>query len=230
MDQLARDVRLHDDATFQSYHAGPNIQCVELLRCMRSDVGQHVHLWGGAQTGKTHLLQAACHARTQSGARCVYIPMKELREHDAAILDDLSQLSLVCVDDIDLIAGARHWELAFCQLINGARDASQSILLASRQNPRHLRTVLPDFASRLLWGMVFYLQTLNDEAKVAALHARAAQRGLHLADDAGRYLLAKYPRDLFTLFANLDKLDQASLSAQRRITVPFIKSVLDMDA
>ena len=40
-----------------------------------------------------------------------------------------------------------------------------------------------------------------------------------------RYILARYPRDLDSLFALLDKLDVASLAEQRRLTIPFLRSL-----
>ena len=56
---------------------------------------------------------------------------------------------------------------------------------------------------------------------------RAQERGFELPDETGRYLMSRYPRDLSSLFAVLDRLDQASLQAQRRLTVPFVKQVLE---
>jgi DnaA family protein len=47
-----------------------------------------------------------------------------------------------------------------------------------------------------------------------------------MTDQVANYLLTHYPRDLFELFNRLDDLDKAAMAQQRRLTVPFIKSVL----
>ncbi|MGW8310551.1 MAG: HdaA/DnaA family protein, partial [Thiogranum sp.] len=57
---------------------------------------------------------------------------------------------------------------------------------------------------------------------------RAEQRGFELPEDTGRYLLRRLPRDLPALMKLLERLDTASLAAQRKLTVPFVKSVLEL--
>ena len=60
-----------------------------------------------------------------------------------------------------------------------------------------------------------------------ALQRRAAARGLELADDAAAYLVHRLPRDMHSLFGVLDELDHASLVAQRRLTIPFLREALE---
>jgi DnaA family protein len=71
------------------------------------------------------------------------------------------------------------------------------------------------------------LKPLAEHDVIAALRCRAQARGLQLPEETAQYLLRSFPRDLPTLFALLDTLDTASLIEQRRLTVPFAKSVLD---
>ena len=89
--------------------------------------------------------------------------------------------------------------------------------------------ILPDLRSRLGWGPVFHLRELDDEDKIKAMQKRADQSGLEMADNVANYLLTHYPRDLFDLFERLDHLDRASMAMQRRLTIPFVKSVLEAD-
>jgi DnaA family protein len=81
-------------------------------------------------------------------------------------------------------------------------------------------------SSRLLWGPIFQLKRLSDNDKIKALQTHAARRGMVLRDEAARYLLNHFPRNLKQLIGILDRLDRVSLAAQRRITIPFIKLVL----
>jgi DnaA-homolog protein len=111
-------------------------------------------------------------------------------------------------------------------LINTVRDADHCLVLASRANPASIAVKLKDLQSRLTWGPVFHLRSLDDAAKFALLKVRAKSSGLELKDDAARYLLNNCRRDVGSLLSALKRLDAASLAAQRRVTIPFIKSVL----
>jgi len=73
----------------------------------------------------------------------------------------------------------------------------------------------------------FHLQALDDAQRVAALQLRARHRGLDLPDESVRYLLTRSKRDMRSLYELLDKLDLEALRAQRRLTIPFVKSVLE---
>jgi DnaA family protein len=51
-------------------------------------------------------------------------------------------------------------------------------------------------------------------------------RGLDLPVETANYLLTRRKRDMASLYALLDRLDLESLNAQRRLTIPFVKTVL----
>ena len=70
------------------------------------------------------------------------------------------------------------------------------------------------------------LRGLDDQGKAEALRLQARQRGMDMPEEVAGYLLRRSPRDMTALFALLDMLDQASLAAQRKLTVPFVKEVL----
>jgi DnaA family protein len=76
------------------------------------------------------------------------------------------------------------------------------------------------------WGPVYHLRPLDEKAKLRALQERASARGLELSDEAASYLLQHARRDMRSLLGVLDRLDRASLAAHRRLTVPFIRQVL----
>ena len=100
------------------------------------------------------------------------------------------------------------------------------MIAASRGAPSGLDFALEDLRSRLAAGGVFHLRELDDADAAAVLGLRAAHRGLDLPDEVARYLLARVPRDMASLCDWLDRLDAASLAAQRRLTVPFVREVL----
>ncbi len=229
--QMALNVRLRPEATFATFFKGPNAEAVNSLAALAAHTSERIaetqmYLWGACATGKSHLLQAICHEFSSRGMNSVYLPLRMFGDDDVAVLNDLGGLALVCVDDLDVIVDKPQWEMGLFNLINDSRLAGHALVLTSQQNPSYLQTKFPDLASRLVWGPVFRLKALDDKGKLVALRSHAKHRGLELSDEVGRYLLKNLPRDLLTLLEVLDRLDELSLAAQRRLTVPFIKSVL----
>jgi DnaA family protein len=86
--------------------------------------------------------------------------------------------------------------------------------------------VLPDLSSRFAASAVFQLRALDECEQREALRLRAHLRGFELPEETARYMQRRFPRDMRTLYNLLDTLDAAALVAQRRLTVPFIRSVL----
>ena len=135
---------------------------------------------------------------------------------------------LVCLDDVDALAGERRWEEALFHLYNRIRERGACLVVSCASAPARLQLSLPDLGSRLSWGLVYQLRALDDDQRLLALQLRARQRGCDMPDETGRYLLRRLPRDMPALFDLLDRLDDASLVAQRKLTVPFVKSVLGL--
>lgn len=226
--QLPLGVRLRAGATFANYHPGPNREALTLVRqAVAADDEQCLYLWGGAGTGKTHLLQAACHVIAARAAPVAYLPFADAADFTPAMLDGLEQLPWVVLDDLDRIAGDAAWETALFHLYNRVREAGGRLLMAARGNPATLALNLPDLRSRLAWGLVLQLHELNDDDKAAALRMQARQRGMDMPVEVAVFLLRRCRREMHALFQLLELLDHASLAAQRKLTVPFVKSVLD---
>jgi DnaA family protein len=224
--QLPLGVRLRDASRFENFLAGPNGEAVHAaVRLAAADSPSVAWLWGPRGSGRSHLLQAACAA---AGAKpSAYLPMAELAAMDPGVFSGLEALRIVAIDDVDAIAGRAEWERALFNLYNAATEHGASLLFSAAAPPANIAWGLGDLASRLSAATVFHLRPLGDEDLTAALKRRAALRGLELPYDSAEFLLKRYPRDMHTLCAVLDTLDEASLIAQRRLTVPFLKQVLE---
>ncbi|WP_394132765.1 DnaA inactivator Hda [Shewanella maritima] len=227
--QLSLPVYLPDDETFDSYYpASGNDELIKTLQnSAQQSIDNSLYLFGPEKSGRTHLLHAACAQANDSDRRALYIPLGIHASISTALFDDLESMQLICIDDVDAIAGHPVWEEALFHLYNriAEQDDCQLIVSASA-SPQEADFVLPDLVSRMQWGLIYQLQPMEDHEKLAALQRRAAMRGLQLPDDVGRFLLTRMARDLRTLFDVLDKLDKASMVHQRKLTIPFIKEML----
>jgi DnaA-homolog protein len=224
--QLPLGVRIPDRALFASFLAGDNAHAVAHLRTLAEGAAAGTAwLCGPPGAGKSHLLQAACvlaHERMSSA----YFPLRELAPLGAGALEGLSGLDCLCLDDIDAVSGDPTWERELFGLHRGLEERGGRLIVAARAPPALTHWSLPDLGSRLAAAAVFNLRTLDEAQQRRALQLRAELRGLELPQDTARWLQRRFPRDMRTLYELLDTLDEAALAARRRLTVPFIRSVL----
>ena len=230
--QLSLGMRLRDDATFVNYYPGANAVTLGYVEhaCEVEDQWMDgvLYIWGASGVGRSHLLQAACLRVEERGGRALYLPLADLAEHGPQLLDNVEFCDLVCLDDIQAVLGQAHWEEALFHAFNRMRDAGKQLLIAADASPRKLPIKLADLQSRLSLALVFQLHELSDDDKLRALQLRASRRGLQLPDDVGRFLLARSVRSMTVLFDTLEQLDTASLQAQRKLTIPFLKEALGL--
>lgn len=226
-DQLPLGVTLRHRRSFSNFVPGPNAGAVAVLKDLL-DAGQGgvVYLWGAPGTGKTHLLEACCGDASFGDGRVAYLPLGD-RRLDPAMLHGLGDIGLLCIDDVDCVAGDRAWEEALFHLYNQAELASSPLVMTAGVAPRQPPWTLADLASRLAAGVVWRLRALDDTARRQALQVHAAERGFTLGDEVASYVMKHLRRDMGSLFAFLDRLDHSSLAAQRRVTVPFVKTLLE---
>lgn len=225
MTQLALPLQLADHAVFASFLPHGNETLVATLQNLANGSQENgCWLWGGHATGKTHLLQAVC---DNAGDRSAYIPLSLFKDASADILDGLASREFICIDDVDCVVGDEEWEAALFDLCNQVFDVGGKLVVAARSSPRECAIVLADLASRFSRLPVFQIRPLGDDALVAALQLRSQHRGLELPDVCARYLLRRSRRDMASLYELLDQLDFAALRAKRRLTIPFIRSVLE---
>lgn len=225
--QLPLGLRLPATSRFDNFVAGPNREAAAAVEQLAQGAAAGMlFLAGAAGLGKTHLLQAACRAVESAGGSSAYVPLSTLAAFDPAALEGLEHYALLAIDDIQSIAGNPAWEEALFHLYNRQREAGGRLIGAATATPEQLGLRLPDLRSRLAWGVLYALQPIDDAARLRVLALRARESGLDLPDETAQFLLRRYPRDLPVLLGLLERLDQAALASQRRLTVPFVRDVL----
>jgi DnaA family protein len=249
--QLPLALRWPAQQRFDSYVPGGNGVAVALLRdAAASAQAPWVFVAGAAGCGKSHLLIAACAQADAAGRSAQYLPLRRLRADAeaaarspggdqsassaartdlAGALRALGSGDLLAFDDIDAIAGDAAAEHALFDLYNRSKVDKSTMLFSAAAPPGQIRIGLPDLVSRLSACAQAALRPLSDDDRRVALRQRAQTRGLTLDDGVLDWLFAHTQRDLGSLTALLDRLDRESLAAQRRITVPFLRQVLEAE-
>ena len=210
---------------FDNYLANGNEETLDSLLKLLEAVGSTapLYLWGSPGCGKSHLLLAACQQMSQQTRSAIYLSLSDIERLSPLMLGELQQYELVCIDDIQNICADEAWEEALFHLYNAISQQQHKLLIAANSSPGDLPAELPDLASRLLWGASYHLQQLDDAGKQELLIQMADEKGMQLSDNASRYLINRYSRDINKLTKLIDKLDHDSLSRQQKLTIPFLR-------
>lgn len=222
--QLTLSLDTAPAVSFDSFHVDANnlITRDALEAFVRGELNDvQIYLWGETGTGKTHLLTAACDAFTRQGYRIAYFPGEMINIPGS--LEGMEHVDLLCIDDLQRIDHASEVDLF--HFINRCRSAGTQLVIAADRCAEDLGLQLCDLHTRLDWGLVFQLKTLSDEGLRDAFRKEIEQRSLKASDEVIGYVLKRFPRKMNILKQVVDTLDEVSLLEQRRITVPFIKSI-----
>ncbi|WP_182212771.1 DnaA regulatory inactivator Hda [Stenotrophomonas acidaminiphila] len=225
--QLPLALRYPPDQRLESFIGAPDGALAQLRAAATGGSRDWVYLVGPAGSGKTHLALAVCAAAEQAGRGSAYLPLQAAAGRLGDALEAREGRDVVALDGLDAIAGQRGDEVALFDFHNRARAAGVTLLYTASAAPDALGLVLPDLRSRLSQCGRIMLDALDDDGRGAVLRERAIRRGLALDQAAIDWLLTRTGRDLGGLVVLLDRLDRESLAAKRRVTVPFLRKVLD---
>lgn len=221
MKQLLLDIQPASPPTLENFVAGANVELLQTLRNLQQrDYSQRsLTLWGEAGSGKTHLLRAVVANAKQHGLTAAYL--------DAPEADQMLQqgLDLIALDNVQRLGETA--QIALFNLFNQFREQGKILLVTSSVAPAQL-AVRDDLKTRLAWGLVYQVASLTDAEKIQALKSHAFERGMQLPEDVAEYCLRHLRRDLPTLMATLDALDQWSLTTKKPVTLALVRELVQM--
>lgn len=168
--------------------------------------------------GKTHLARVWAGL---SGARV--IEARDLTKADVPALI----ATPVAVENCEEIAGNPAGEQALFHLHNLARAEGQSLLLTAHRPPTFWPLTLPDLASRLQATPLVEIDLPDDALLLAVLTKLFQDRQIVPPPDLVPFLVRRIDRSFAAARAVVEQLDTAALAAQKPLTRPFARNVLD---
>lgn len=227
-EQIPLQFHQFEPLSLAQFIVGKNFDAIcSIKSCIDTTTSKPLYLWGKTATGKSHLLQAACEYAANKGLKVAYVPLEIVIHHPVATLEGLEQQDLICIDGLELIRDQEQWQTALFHLYNRILEQSHTLIISSCESPLSIDIALADLKSRLSWGQSIHLEELGDDQKRELLQQRAEQRAFQLTDDVADFLLTRVDRNIKHLLAILDKIDRHSLAQQRKITIPFVKTILE---
>jgi DnaA-homolog protein len=214
--QLALAVHLPQTADFDNFVHRQDDAAVAALHA-----GDSAYLFGPAATGKTHLLMAA--VRRHDGA---YLPLSEALALGAESLAGLDNVPALALDELERLTADPALWMALLRLLDQRLRQQRRTWMAARLPPEQLPALPADLRTRLSQWPRYGLSPLDDFGQRRLLTEAAHRRGLSLPDDVLNWWLRHLPRDAGSLLDTLTQLDRAALREQRRLTLPFVQSVV----
>ena len=216
---------------FASFVAGANAAGIAMLReAARGEGIERVFLAGVRGSGKSHLLIAVCAEAAAAGHSAQYLDLSRLGAEPAESIRRFAGNDLLAIDNVDSISGIVAAEHALFDLYNRCRADATTMVFAASEPPTALALNLPDLVSRLSACTQWQIRPLDEVVRRRIVHDLASARGLELDDAVLDWLFTRRARDLGTLVGLLDRIDQAALAAQRRVTVPFLRHLFPNSA
>lgn len=229
--QLPLPFGLDPEYTFERFLTGPNLEAIMLLKAAAQGSGpMPLFIHGPSGSGKTHLLQACCMAAGDLGQRAMSLPLNWMRNQGPLAIEGLEEFDCLCLDDLDCVTGESEWEQALFLLFNALKDRGAQLVIAAQSPPGQLPFVLEDLRSRLASGPIVALKPLSEQESIQALIGHASAVGLDMNEAVAHYLVRRVHRDLGNLLRHLDQLDRASMAAARKLTIPFVRSIIDPES
>lgn len=226
MRQLPLGIRIPDRAVFATFLPARDAQVVQHLKALaQGRTAGMAWISGAPGSGKSHLLQAACVLASES-LRAGYLPLRDLASFGSRTLEGLGELDCLCLDDIDAVCADPDWARALFGVHRELEERGGALIASAGLPPALARWTLQDLGSRWAASAVFQLKGLEDSEVLEALKLRAGARGIELPEGTARWLQRRFPRDMRSLYDLLDELDVEALVERRRLTVPFIRTVL----
>lgn len=212
--------------SWDNFYIGRNQELVNTLHAQPRATQGLLYLWGESGVGKSHLLQAASQGASEQGAKVFFLDLGQALFYTPDILADLNGFDMVCLDNIDAIAGQAEWELALFSLYNLIMEQDSTLIVTAARPATQTGIELPDLLSRLQQGLTFRIQPLDAADIKQAIDEQMQQYGFSGDYELVDYIANRTRRDMSALAENFSRLNEASLVEQRALSKPFIKKTL----
>lgn len=226
MRQLQLDIEPQLDARISDF-SGPGWgPVIDAVRQLHAGLMNRFYIYGGAGTGKSHLLSAICDSYLEIGKSAIKVSLLELLDAPIEAITSLESYDLVALDDIEAISGVPHWQKAVFHLINNNNEGGGQLVFSSRFAPIELKLELPDLQSRLTQAVSVKVPSGNSYAdRQSLLHSVLERRGVHFDPQITEYMLLYGPHQTSTLLQSVEQLEKLLKGEKTKLSHSTLRQI-----
>jgi chromosomal replication initiator protein len=235
-------VLLQPHYTFDDFVVGPSNQLPHAVaRAVADHPGSEnnpLFLYGSVGLGKTHLLQAICHAvlRRRPDCRIIYLSCEQFtneyvsavqRNSTEAFRGRFRSADMLVIDDIHFLANKERTQEEFFHTFNALYQQRKQIILSSDAAPTEIPTLEERLVSRFRWGVVAQLEQPEVETRMAIVRRKAEQTGLALPDDVVEFVATNVRSNIRELEGALASIRSRAALEKTTIDVALARAALE---
>ena len=240
-DEHARDSKLNDRYTFEEFVVGKSNHLAHAAAFAVSQgpgtAFNPLFISGGVGLGKTHLLQATCHAirRSTPSARVLYISCEDFtNRYIAAIRNNRfdefrayhRSADVLVIDDVEFLANKEQTQEEFFHTFNALHQDRRQIIISSDRGPDEIPTLQERLVSRFSWGLCAEVTSPSIETRIVIAKRKAALHGLELADNVAEKIATDASGNIRELEGTVTNLVAKARLMQVEITVDSVAEIL----
>ncbi len=235
------ETKLNQNYTFEQFVVGP---CNRLVQAAALAIGENpgraynpFFIHGSVGLGKTHLLQATCHAiRNKQGTpKVLYLSCEEFTNRFIKSItkgkleqfrDFHRNVDVLVIDDIQFLAGKEKTQEEFFHTFNALYDDQKQIIISSDRPPLDIPTIEERLVSRFKWGLVADMEMPCFETRVAIVKRKGLCRGVDMPDEVAYYIAERIDTNIRELEGAVIKVLGVATITEREITEALAEEAL----
>ena len=244
-DPRSEELLLNPDSTFENFVTGP---CNRLAHAaavaVAEDPGRPYNpffIHGRVGLGKTHLLQAICHANRQRQPtdRIHYISCETFINHFIEAVEcgalhrfryRYRHVDMLVIDDIQFLAERERSQEEFFHTFNTLKQSQCQIVLSADCSPSEIPSLEERLISRFKSGLVALLDPPCLETRMAIVRKKAKLRCIEVPEEVVRLVAARIDTNIRELEGALIKIDAISQTESGKITLELAQRALGTES
>lgn len=241
-EKSAPPVNLNPRYTFDNFVVGPSNRFSHAAAIAVSESPAKAYnplfIYGGVGLGKTHLMQAICHAILKQEGKNLKICYITSEKFTNELIDAIQHratnrfrqkyrtIDILVIDDIHFIAGKEATQEEFFHTFNALYDAHKQIIISSDRTPKDISNLEDRLVSRFGWGLVTDVQPPDFETRVAILKKKIEHESTAIPDEVIFFIAQTLKTNIRELEGALIRVLAYSLLESKPITIESTKEVL----